>query len=125
MPKEGTYPLPTSPDIGVGLIDYGVAFVKVLVSLAQPLPLRGERWLFIPLPREGWGLIKTFRTNGSLEPGWGLEEIAEMLSERSEFISAFQAPAWRPMSSGRFLVSLLLLFFFAIKEKRMNRGGWL
>jgi hypothetical protein len=35
-----------------------------------------------------------------------LEEIAEMLSERSEFISAFQEPARRPMSSGRFWLDL-------------------
>ena len=50
-------PTPSQPPsyIGGGLIDYGVAFVKVLVWLAEPLPLRGERWLFIPLPREGWG----------------------------------------------------------------------
>lgn len=98
------------------------ASVKVLVWLTEPLPLRGEPWLskahhvrlssnkpqLIEKPPSlvRMGREKTFRTNGSLEPGWCLEEIAEMLSERSEFISAFQEPARRPMSSGRFWLDL-------------------
>jgi hypothetical protein len=49
-----------------------------------------------------------------------LEEKAEMLSEHSEFISAFQEPAKRPMSSGRFWLLLWFGFFFATEEE-MNR----
>ena len=43
-----------------------------------------------------------------------------MLSEHSEFISAFQEPAKRPMSSGRFWLLLWFGFFFATEEE-MNR----
>ena len=80
--------------------------------------------IFYSLPREGWGgLNKTFRTRGSLEAGWFLEERAEMLSERSEFISAFQETASRPPSQDVFGFFFCFFIFFPTEEEKKETFG--
>ena len=136
LPKEGTYPLQTSPQHwgrlnwlrqhmpppskfwygSRSLCPFGVSHGCLKLTMFAYLPIN-RNWLRSPPPWWGWGGKKTFRTNGSLEPGWGLGDTAEMLSERSEFISAFQEPARRPMSSGRFWLLLWFGFFFATEEE--------